>query len=86
MLRILMDVIRQKKVVVIFIGMMVSLILAGGKFASSDIAQRHGDYLFIRTIQVNTGDDAINSKNEFDYKGFLESPANYSQFISAANN
>lgn len=83
MLRILMNVIKQKKVAILLIGIIVSLILAGGKFASSDIAQRHGDYLFIRTIQVNTGDDAINSKNEFDYKGFLESPANYSQFIAA---
>ncbi len=52
---------------------------------SSDVAQRHGDYLFIRTVQVSTGNALVDSKNEFDYKGFLESPANYSQFIDAAD-
>lgn len=74
----------KKKIILIFcIGVLASIGLTGVKYLLSDVATRHGDYLFIQTIQVKT---EIKEKDDFNYKGFLESPANYFQFMRIAEN
>lgn len=63
------SVLKKNVVCIFFIGIILAICLAGVKYLFSDIAIRHGDYLFIQTIQVEN-----QTKDDFDYKGFLESP------------
>ena len=74
-------VLKKNVVCLFFIGIILAICLAGVKYLFSDIAIRHGDYLFIQTIQVEN-----QTKDDFDYKGFLESPSNYYQFMHTAEN
>ena len=70
----------KKKIgLILLIGVFGAIILSGVKFMFSDVANRHGDYLYIRTIQIE--EPVVSNKRDFDYKGFLESPANYYRFI-----
>ena len=66
----------MKILYILFIGVCCAAIIATAKYLFSDIANRHGDYLFIQTIQVEN-----QVKDDFDYKGYLESPSNYYQFM-----
>ena len=75
----------KKKIgLILLIGVFGAIILSGVKFMFSDVANRHGDYLYIRTIQIET--PVVSNKSDFDYKGFLESPANYYRFIHDEEN
>lgn len=74
-------VLRKNIIYICLMGIVLSICLAGVKYLFSDIAVRHGDYLFIQTIQVEN-----QTKDNFDYKGFLESPSNYYQFMRTVEN
>ena len=67
---------KMKIIYILFIGICCAAIMTTTKYLFSDTANRHGDYLFIQTIQVEN-----QAKDDFDYKGYLESPSNYYQFM-----
>lgn len=74
-----LDYIKDKALYILLIGIIFSICIAGIKYVFSDTANRHGDYLFIQTIQVEN-----QARDDFDYKGYLESPSNYYQFMRIA--
>ena len=65
---VIFTVFKMKILYILFIGVCCAAIIATAKYLFSDIANRHGDYLFIQTIQVEN-----QVKDDFDYKGYLES-------------
>ena len=81
-IKLLIHIIKKRIIFILLAGIVGAILVSGAKFMFSDIAQRHGDYLFIRTIQVESIANTDN-KDNFDYKGFLESPSNYYQFVRA---
>lgn len=74
------DICRKKILYIIIIGFLIAIACSGVKLLFSDIATRNGSYLFTRTVQIVQNQ----VKDDFDYKGFLESPGNYYQFIKTA--
>lgn len=74
-------VLKRNIIYILFIGFIFAAGFAGAKYLFSDIAIRHGDYLFIQTIKVEN-----QLKDDFDYKGFLESPSNFYQFMNKVEN
>lgn len=71
---------RNKILYIIIIGILMAIICSGIKLLFSDVATRTGSYLFTRTVQVVQNQ----VKDDFDYRGFLEAPGNYYQFIKNA--
>lgn len=80
----LLAIIKKKFILILLAGIIGAGCVSSIKYMFSDVAQRHGDYLFIQTIQVELSDGNIVTKDDFDYKGFLESPSNYYSFIHTA--
>lgn len=75
---------KRKYIYIIAIGVLVGIVIAGVKMLFSDVANRHGDYYFIRTVQVESSMDPEHTKDRFNYRDFLNSPANYYNFIRKA--
>lgn len=75
---------KQKYIYIIAIGVLAGVVIAGVKMLFSDVANRHGDYYFIRTVQVESSMDPDHTKDRFNYRDFLNSPANYYNFIRKA--
>lgn len=80
----LLAIMKKKFIFILLAGVIGAVCVSSAKYMFSDIAQRHGDYLFIQTIQVESSDGNAIAKDDFDYKGFLESPSNYYSFIHTA--
>lgn len=77
-------IVKKKIGLILLAGIIGAILISGVKFMFSDVANRHGDYLYIRTIQIET--PVVSNKSDFDYRGFLESPANYYRFIHDEEN
>lgn len=77
--KLFVQTVKKKIIFILLLGILAGIAIAGGKVLFSDIATRHGDYYFIRTVQVSSPDNQ--GEDNFDYKGFLESPGNYYQFV-----
>lgn len=78
------NTIKKRWLYIIIIGLLVAVGLSVMKYFFTAASNRHGDYLFVRTVQVQSTGAPL--RDDFDYKGFLESPANYYQFIHSAEN
>lgn len=74
------NILKKKFIYIFIIGILSALVCSGVKLLFSDIATRTGSYFFTRTVQVFQNQ----VRDDFDYKGFLESPANYYQFVKEA--
>ena len=81
-LKIFSDILREKKLIIFIIGILMALLSSGVKWMFSDAKERVGDYSFVRMIQVQTA----KSNDDFAYDGFLSSPTNYYQFIENTSN
>lgn len=78
------NTIRRKYIYIILISILVGIFAGGIKALFSDVANRHGDYYFIRTVQVESSSDPDHTKDHFNYRDFLNSPANYYNFMRQA--
>lgn len=73
-------IIKNKKSVILTAGILFALAIMVAKYMFTDTAVRHGNYQYVRMVQVKNQ----NNPN-FDYNAFLNSPANYYQYIENVN-
>ena len=78
----ILQTIKRKYIIIIIITLLMACFMGGMKFLFSDSSQRHGDYLYVRTVQVINPDVTKDDKESFDYKGYLESPSNFFLFLN----
>lgn len=73
-------IINNKKSVILTAGILFALAIMAAKYMFTDTAVRQGIYQYVRMVQVEN----LNNP-KFDYNAFLNSPANYYQYIENAN-
>ncbi|WP_294002121.1 hypothetical protein [uncultured Megasphaera sp.] len=73
-------IINNKKSVIITVGIIFALAIMAAKYMFTDTAVRHGNYQYVRMVQVENQNNL-----NFDYNAFLNSSANYYQYIDNAN-
>lgn len=73
-------IINHKKYIILTMGILFALAIMAAKYMFTDTAVRHGKYQYVRMVQVENQ----NNPN-FDYNAFLNSPANYYQYIENVN-
>lgn len=81
---VLVQTLKKKIVYIVILGILMGIALGAVKVLFSDIANRHGDYYFIRTVQVQSAAVPSGVQDNFDYREFLNSPGNYYQFLRKA--
>lgn len=73
-------IINNKKCIILTAGIIFSLAIMTAKYMFTDTAVRHGNYQYVRMVQVENQ----NNPN-FDYNAFFNSPANFYQYIENVN-